>query len=322
MLDGFFKDLGARFDRENDLSDITWALANNCREFLHAFMEFFGFEFEPDLPAEILREESFGEGSRPDFLVEHGTSVFLVENKIDDQHYHIEKYGKLRSIRKKPVVARGLITNHVIDTETRKRALEKNFKAVRTWDEFLRYLDQKLQANAFLEESEAFIRGYIEYVKEVCSIMEMGEIRFSDLKSLCYFNRLILKIIKTYSREGVEVSLHNSNYRYGECWSGQYFRLKRQGSKKTIVPFFGVYYEGEPEILVSFEKDWNEIVYEKYKSNKKKGILYYTWSDQSEVVFELNDNEYADFQKSSKEGQETILGHFLDEVIVEVSRNI
>ena len=33
MLEGFFRDLASRLYKENDLSDLTWALGKNCDEF-------------------------------------------------------------------------------------------------------------------------------------------------------------------------------------------------------------------------------------------------------------------------------------------------
>jgi hypothetical protein len=70
MLEEFFRDLASRFYKENDLSDLTWALGRNCEEFLKLLVLFFGFNLSPDFPAEIVREDSLGEGCRSDISIE------------------------------------------------------------------------------------------------------------------------------------------------------------------------------------------------------------------------------------------------------------
>jgi hypothetical protein len=103
MLEEFFRDLASRHYKENDLSDLTWALGKNCDEFLKSLMVFFGFNFNPDLPTEIIREYFLGDGSRSDISIENGDSVFLIENKIYDRNYHVEQYGKLKFLREKEI---------------------------------------------------------------------------------------------------------------------------------------------------------------------------------------------------------------------------
>jgi len=48
MLEGFFTDLATRLYKENDLSDVTWAMAKNCEGFLKVFADFFNFDLNPD----------------------------------------------------------------------------------------------------------------------------------------------------------------------------------------------------------------------------------------------------------------------------------
>ncbi|MGA2318759.1 MAG: hypothetical protein ABSG71_20620 [Thermodesulfobacteriota bacterium] len=321
MLEGFFRDLGGRLYKENDLSDVTWAMARNCEVFLKVFADFFNFDFNPDQPTEINREDSLGESGRPDFSIENGDAVFLIESKIYDRNYHIEQYGKLKFLREREIRKLGLVTNHRIDEATRAKAKDNNFTDPRTWEEFTTHLENKLRAKSFPEEWEDIIKGYIEYVKEVCSIMELKEIRFDTLISLFYFNRLVKKTIEEFNREGFEVNFCKFPRANGENWSGQYFSLKKKEKKEAIYPFLGIYYgEEPPTIYIAFEKDWSKNIYLKYRGKKKEEDYFYIETDDWEVSFCLNESKFERFNKVSLEEQEMILKNFLGKVIDEISQ--
>jgi hypothetical protein len=320
MLEGFFRDLASRLYKENDLSDLTWALGKNCDEFLKSLMVFFGFNFNPGLPTEIIREDSLGDGSRPDISIENGDTVFLIENKIYDRNYHIEQYAKLNFLREKEIGKLGLITNHRIDDITRAKARDYNFTNPRTWEEFSRYLDNKVHDKSFSGDWEDVIKGYIEYVKEVCSIVEIKEIRFESLSSLACFNRLVRKVIEQFQSEILDCQLYKIGRAFGENWSGQYFSLKKKGGKIAIYPFFGIYYDEEPpSVVFSFENDWCKEIYSKFKGKNKEGNFFDIWSDENEVTFELNENKYKEFIKSSVDKQEAILQEFFQGMIERIS---
>lgn len=311
MLEGFFRDLASRFYKENDLSDLTWALGKNCDEFLKSLILFFGFNFNPDLPTEIIREDSLGEDGRTDISIENGDTVFVIENKIYDRNYHIEQYGKLKFLREKEISKFGLITNHRIDDITRTKARDYNFTIPRTWEQFTRYLDRKVHEQEFSGGWEDVIKGYIGYVKEVCSIVEIKEIRFESLSSLVYFSRLVRKVIEQFQSEILDCQVYKIGRAFGENWSGQYFSLKIKGGKVAIYPFFGVYYNEEPPTIVfSFENDWCKEIYSKFKGKHKEGTFFDIWSDESEVTFELSEKKYKEFITSSADKQEAILQEF------------
>ena len=183
MLEAIFKDLGSRLSKENHLSDVTWAIAKNSDEFLKAFMEFFAFALIDEAPLEITREYPLGHGSRPDFVIENGDRVFVIESKIYDKDYHIEHYGKTPAPERKKIGGFGLIVNHKMDNSSRKQAEEYHFK-INTWENFAKFLDDKITIKDFDSGSEACIKAYIQYVKEVCSIMKLQDIRLDSLVSL------------------------------------------------------------------------------------------------------------------------------------------
>ena len=105
----------------------------------------------------------------------------------------------------------------------------------------------------------------------------------------------------------------------GKNWSGQDFSLKK-GGKIAIYPFFGVYYDEEPpSVVFSFENDWCKEIYSKFKGKNKEGNFFDIWSDESEVTFELNENKYKEFIKSSVDKQEAILQEFFQRMIERIS---
>ena len=307
-------------DEENDLSDLTWALGRNCEEFLKSLVFFFCFNLNPDLPTEIVREDSLGEGCRSDISIENGDTVFVIENKIYGRNYHIEQYGRLRFLREKEIGKLGLITNYRIDDITRAKARGYNFTTPGTWEQFSRYLDSKMQEKSFSADWEDVIKGYIEYVKEVCSIMEIKEIRFGSLSSLAYFNRLVKKVVEQFQSETLDCQLYKIGSAFGENWSGQYFSFKKKGGKSAVYPFFGIYYNEEPPTIVfSFENDWCEEIYSKFKGKHKEGSFFDIWSDENEVTFELNEKKYGEFVTSSGDRQEAILQEFVQGMTVRIS---
>lgn len=70
-ISSFFRNLAVRFRKENDLSDITWALCEASPTFKGIWIRFFfGDELNPDDIDWIQREATFDDkGSRVDFLI-------------------------------------------------------------------------------------------------------------------------------------------------------------------------------------------------------------------------------------------------------------
>jgi hypothetical protein len=322
LLEGLFRDFGTRLSSENDLSDFTWAMGKNFGEFLHAFMDFFGFDYDAEAPWEVFREYILKDGSRPDLVVKNGSSLFVIESKVYDKYYHFEQYRKASPPDGENLKGLSIIVNHKIDANSMRTAQQNNF-VVKTWGQFIRFLEDALAQCRFDAESEKSIRAYTHYVKEVCSIMELKEIRFDNLSSLFYFHRLIRKILEGFGREGVEVGLYKASRANGENWSGEYFSLKRRDEKTAIYPFLGIYYgEEPPTIYFAFEKDWCKDIYSKYKGKEKEADYYYIETTDWEVSFCLNEDKFDDFNKASLEQQEVILRNFLNEVFDEIAENI
>jgi len=316
LLEGIFRDLGKRLTKENHLSDITWALANNIEEFRKLFMDLFKFEATGQDPVGLEREKMLENGSRPDFLLDLGDRYLLIENKIYDRNYHFDQYSGPLDGKKKGTF--GIIINHKMDEVWRQKATSHNFMVL-TWKDVI----DQIKRTHFSSEARPYMNAYVNYIVEVCSIMEIKEIRFEKLNSLTYFVNLIKKIISEFEGDGVEIDLYPAQRAFGSSWSGQYFIIKRKGSQKAIYPFWGIYYgEDPPCIFFAFEKDWCKDIYLKYKDKKMKKEIFYieTYAAEPQIEFILNDEKFDKFEKGGLDLQEEILKDFFQKVIAEVAR--
>ena len=64
----FFQFLSSKYHKENDLSDITWAMCQSCESFRFAFLGFFFPEMQIKPSLSIEREKA-EDDSRPDFYI-------------------------------------------------------------------------------------------------------------------------------------------------------------------------------------------------------------------------------------------------------------
>ena len=99
-INDFFKGLSERMYKENDLSDITYAMCVANSSFRQFFLDFF-FRREFRLEGhdvEFTREWDDGHGNRPDFLIEDKSlGKFYIEVKVWDKNQHFPQY--LESIK-------------------------------------------------------------------------------------------------------------------------------------------------------------------------------------------------------------------------------
>ncbi len=314
VLENIFRDLGKRLTKENHLSDITWALANNIEEFRKLIMDLFKFEDTGKEPVDFNRENALKNGSRPDFLLELGDRYLVIENKIYDRNYHFEQYSEPREGKKKGTF--GIIINHKMDGASRQMATSHNFLVV-TWKDVV----DQIKGTHFSSEARPYMNAYINYVREVCSIMEFKEIRLEKLNSLPYFVNLIKKIISEYESNDIEIDLYPAQRAFGPSWSGQYFSMKRKGSEKTTYPFWGIDYGEEPPcVLFALERDWCTDLYLKYKGKRIKKDIFYIETDapEQEIEFVLNDEKFEEFKKGELDLQEEILKDFFQKVVAEI----
>lgn len=117
----FFTALSERAYKENDLSDITYAMCEADPVFKQFFLDFF-FE-DQELKAEdcsITREVAYPDRARPDLVVrEKNGGVYFVEVKIWDGNHHFAQYAstleKIEQVEKTKVCDHfGYIANYEV----------------------------------------------------------------------------------------------------------------------------------------------------------------------------------------------------------------
>jgi hypothetical protein len=322
MLNEFFKKLSTRLTSENNLSDLTWALAETNPTFLETFMELFKFEkFKPGEPAEIRREFPVGD-SRPDFLVEQGDMRFWIENKIEDRQNHFEQYTKAF-----PDDAKGFISAYTLDVEEKEQAQKNGFR-YSTWRGMVDLLQDKLSQGIFADKS-GIVDAYVEFVKEVCGIMELKKVRPEDgVRSLHAFTRLASWVIaEGLDKEGFTCTKYDPKRAFGECRAGQYGALTYSKSAQDFYPLLGMEFnidKDRPAIIVWVEEDWNKDIYEKFTELKysNNSFDYRKDKDNGFLEFSLKDDAFDAFMKAPLESQKKLLVDFFDSVIDEIVSHI
>ena len=170
----FFQALAERAYKENDLSDVTYALCRADGEFLQFFLDFF-FP-NANLKAESIRsferEHSDAIG-RPDFWIETKDDLYIVEVKIWDWNQHFEQYhellikqhGKTRS-QNDYWDHLGYIANYKV-TSTEKGTSVNEKCGVHTWYEFKLALEKSACSKSLL------VAAYMKYLKSLCHFHEV-----------------------------------------------------------------------------------------------------------------------------------------------------
>ena len=88
----FFTALSERAYKENDLSDVTYAMCVADPVFKQFFLDFF-FPSQLNASEVTIQREHSEDDSRPDFWIETSSGcLYLVEVKINDGSHHFQKY--------------------------------------------------------------------------------------------------------------------------------------------------------------------------------------------------------------------------------------
>ena len=186
----FFKHCSWIFSKENDLSDITWAMCMSSENFRNDFLHFFFPNIEIKEDIRIEREKT-KDDSRPDFHIENGEDIFLIENKINDKNHHFDQYVKTFNIKPENL---GYITNYEID----KKYLDKKY-SIKTWEELYNKFSSDIKDEN--QKDELLLKGYLEYVKAVCGIIKINKVmKLDGIYSL--FS--LMEILKTLSQRKTE----------------------------------------------------------------------------------------------------------------------
>lgn len=311
-LSSLFNCLAQRFGKENDLSDITWAMCQASPAFKELWIHFFFPDLDLLTVESIEREipDDSGNGSRVDFLINiENQKPYLVEVKIWDQKHHFGQYEKAYGIDKERL---GYITNYPYRQEGYQ---------VKQWNEFYRHL---VDANGIPEEERSLICAYCEYLRNICGIVMIDGIIDIEKMSSLYDLTLVFHELANGQTDVYETHRYRKDFSYDNCkytcLIAKYCDIPEWG---TQYPVIGIWYNNKPRIAAGYyeARDWcksicdfmsanhssfNEVP-RTYCSNPKTDSGYF---------FYLSDEYLERFKNaSSSEEQKVILRNFLDEVL-------
>ena len=320
MTSDFFKYLSERKYKENDLSDITWALCNSSYAFRDMFLKFFFPDISISPELEIMREESRND-SRPDFVIHNGEEVFLIENKINDKQQHFGQYDKDFHVLPENF---GYIANYHIHQPDKT----KHYR-IKTWEEFYRVLAGFQTDNT---EENKLVKGYRDYLKHICNIIDFTKpMNIEGIYSLYELMELLSKLCNRET-EHYSISIYNSDRtfenRYADHYShGINFEVKFKGVKILAWGWIGIFFYNEmPDICIGFrnEKNWAKNICDIVKNVKDDGKHFSApYEEDGAYWFDFIDGKetYEEyFNKLSLDKQADLLREYFDEVLELVYR--
>lgn len=309
MLNLLIEKLSQRFRSENDLSDITWVVAETAPEFQKLFLKFFFQTFDETENIVAFVREFTNEDCRPDFYIKTDCKEYIVECKKQDKSHHFVQYKE-----RFPNASFGYIANYYIPPSSNCE--------IRTWRGFKRYLQIALAKTTKNDFERQCIELYVLYLTNVCTLYDIKKMKLNTLLSLIEFDRLLEKIHGTIEgHESVEYDGKAKNYdrnRYG-----RYFSLKKDGSNVKIWPWLGAYFD-DKKVIIYFEvnEKWCKPVYQILidKENESGTFFKTPEFDQDyspSLIFEMKQEYFEKFnsEQASVEEQEKILKDFMNEVI-------
>lgn len=314
LFSEFMEHLAERRYKENDLSDITYALLLSDEDFKIRFFKFLDENINLDKISDIIREYATDD-SRPDFIIKmKNEPSYLVEIKINDKNTHIAQYCQNEELcsYKKIYLSNYELTEE--DLPEHEKAFLNQFTR-KTWRELYEALDK-----ANKEEQSDAISGYLAYIKSVCSIIDIEDMRLKSLVQLGQFKTYLRELIKTASIENLEMKQYKTLHNYSDLYSGTYFSVLHKKTNQIIYPWIGVYYgECVPMIRMYFEfaSGWCSILKNSAEAicAKLKKIKCITCEDSStELIVELNQEFFGTFQQTNDINQQKqILKDFFEQ---------
>lgn len=314
----FFTSLAGRLRKENDLSDITWAMCTSNRTFLKIWVNYFwGSSIDVDSIANVEREvwdDKYG-SSRADFIItmKNDSQRYVIENKIYDTKHHFGVYEDAFSIDSDHL---GYITNYEFEKE--------NYE-VKQWKKF--YYHLKLLTN-IPSEDKSIIDGYAYYIKSVCNIMTPEKpVRIQNLTSLYDLSILLKEEINRHAEEYESEYFKDLKYENAPSFRRYYMKVTYKNvpdAWRVIYPYWGVWFnDDEPRIAFGFDKDsgWCQEVVNFLKMHTDAfnkidlqfcSLPFADWGYR----FYMSDSAKEAFNMAKDiETQQKILTSFLDEAI-------
>lgn len=239
---------------ENALSDVIAATCNTSFTFKKLFLDFFfsGKNLVEKCPSAIEREVwSENKSLRFDlYFTTTDNEEFIIENKIYDRNDHFDEYTQ---VYKEDHI--GFIANYNVD--------EIKYTNKHTWEEFLNYLKDKKVEN----EEKILVDGVLQYIQEVCGIMEEKNFKLEELHDLGYFLKCLKRLLVKNGFTINNKAKGSSEYRVGFwCYKNKSF-------------WFGVYLNEEGNDGFSI---WGGIYNYEIENKKLENLAFSS--------FDANDN--------------------------------
>ena len=274
VLTNFFSALSERAYKENDLSDVTYAVCRSDTAFMQFFLDFF-FKGKIRLDDVKIFEREHSEGkNRPDFWIEtKNGDVYIIEVKISDWNQHFEQYYNLlkqRLINSNLVWEHlGYIANYKVRTTEKGNPIDKDC-IVHTWKDF------KLAIDGSDFPKSHLVLAYVHYLKALC---HLKEVKIPEKWKICgrdfrCFRELVTQFYDSIGNVKNCSVYSRSKRNYVSQWCfGEFFELKDFRAKgNSVWGWFGAYYvENGINICVEFEdrQGWGKPVCDKFRHDEK-----------------------------------------------------
>ena len=262
-LNLFFEALADRAYKENDLSDVTYAMCQSDSVFKKFFLDFFFPNANLSAEDAIFEREHSTNNGRPDFWIRVNNTTYIVEVQMWDGSHHFDQYNaelqNENNCKDGAWQYLGYITNYELKHEE---------VTVKTWKDMYEELKSY---NGF---NDPIIIAYMSYVKSVCGFetCNIDNFKFNP-KDFGYIKQIGQEIDNCVDGdtdtkpEKIEAFNRSVNFK-SKDWMGRHFELKDFKDGKFIRGFLGVTYEGErANICASFrdQSGWAKLLCDQYR---------------------------------------------------------
>lgn len=301
----FFTTLSERAYKENDLSDLTYAMCESDICFKQFFLDFFFYNDKLDAASTSAEREHSTDLGRPDFWIRtKDGKLYIVEVKIWDGNHHFEQYydildgGNVQQPssvnmkdRKNEGVWRrlGYIANYdsvkQISLGDGKKAID--LCRIATWKEFI----GKLSRYDYF--GNPAVSAYAGYVRRVCSLDDFDvpddwKISIDAFKQVQKFDDAIIAAVKKH--DSLELYTGSPRCFKSQYRMGRFFKWNRKGETGESEPqwgWIGAYYtKNGAAICIEFEdrQGWGDKVCGRHSDKVNNGTLRIYAIDSETVV--------------------------------------
>jgi hypothetical protein len=302
VMTEFFNNLAWRRRKENDLSDITWALCWSSEYFQRKFLlHCFGKEISGIDSFE--REYASGD-CRPDFYIKcKDGNEYLIEIKIYDRNTHFEKYEK-----EFPHTEKSFLANY-------KQKNRSGWK-IKNWNDFSKTLSQ---LKDIPKEDNDLIQGYIAYLNSVIYYTEVKPMNFKNVTSLLYFYDALGELFENC--KVFPLTAYNTSSKAIDCYMYGRYAYYTNAKGENVYFWIGLWFVDETRIYFMIDhyndESWCPKKEAKIIENLKDGKYFDGSGIEGNRIWVGLKDEYNDAfnREESTEKQKEILRGFLEEIL-------